>query len=93
MLIMSLTLRSSARPSENGELYRAEIINDGTGTPEIGNYKIKFYKREMPLGEVTVKAFVKTHFNALYLFNRAIRKFFEEYPMERVLDKTKRNQL
>ncbi len=46
MLVIKIELWPFGQESKKQELGRAHIINDGTGTLDIGNYEVKLFKSE-----------------------------------------------
>ena len=43
MLTITITLNSALGPEQDYDLGRIEIVNDGTGTDEHGNYDVRVY--------------------------------------------------
>ncbi len=52
----------------------ALIMNDGTGTPESGNYKAKIWKDGFPIGTPIIKDFPRHDLDAWDLLVEVIKK-------------------
>lgn len=78
MLIVSVNLKSAIDSSQNGELFRVEIVNDGTGSPDVGNYIGRIYKENDLKTQIPIRAFCRKQYNALYLLSKVLCKLFEE---------------
>lgn len=93
MITVSVNLKHSTDPTLNNELYCLEIVNDGTGDVNVGNYKVEIFRENVSIGKISVRPFVRTSFNALYLLYRSLDTFFKWMPDARYLEKHKRNNL
>ena len=74
MLRITITLDSALGPEHDRELGWIEIVNDGTGTEEYGNYDVHLYSRKQDgLEQISgrVSSFLRTR-GPLDLLHRAI---------------------
>ncbi len=80
MIVVKLELWPFGVEANKVALGVAEIANDGTGTPDSGNYVAKLYKgtaKSRPWKQATVKRFPRLQLSAWDLLHRVMRKAIE----------------
>lgn len=82
MLIMKIELLPFGNKKKSKVLYKLVIVNDNTGSEEIGNYKFSMFLPYLYDNDVyktgIIKGFPRISKSALYLLYLILKKIFKE---------------